>query len=107
MDEPADQARPAFLVARNPLPAASLPYLLRLPLEGGLVLQARDAWPTVSRVYCHPFEGAWPPDAEVLEQVPVVSCRRRGAAIDLVLARGRLARSQFVFTVALVSRTLK
>ncbi|HEV2754305.1 MAG TPA: ERCC4 domain-containing protein [Actinomycetota bacterium] len=30
--------------------------------------------------------------------MPVRSCRRRGAAIDLVLNRPRLARSQFVFT---------
>ncbi len=33
-----------------------------------------------------------------MEEVPVLFCRRRGAAIDLVLDRPRLARSQFVFT---------
>lgn len=37
-------------------------------------------------------------EPEILERVPVTSCRRRGAAIDLVLDRPRLARSQFVFT---------
>ncbi len=87
-----------FLVARNPQPDTKLPYLLKLPLEGGLVLKARDTWPTTSRVYCHPFEEEWPEDPDILEEVPVLSCRRRGAAIDLVLDRPRLARSQFVFT---------
>jgi ERCC4 domain len=38
------------------------------------------------------------PDAEIIEQTPVRLCRRRGAAIDLLLDRPRLARSQFVFT---------
>jgi hypothetical protein len=86
-----------FVVARNPDPRSSLPYLLRLPVDGGLVLKAREPWPRSSRVYCHPAE-AWPEDAEVLEEVPVRVCRRRGSAIDLVLARGRNNRAQFVFT---------
>jgi hypothetical protein len=62
------------------------------------VLKARESWPATARVYCHRFEGAWPEQAELIEQTPVVLCRRRGAAIDLVLDRPRLARSQFVFT---------
>ncbi len=90
--------RSVFVVARNPEEDSKLPYLLRLPLEDGVVLKARETWPAVSRVYCHPFDGEWPNDADVLEEVPVASCRRRGAAIDLVLDRPRLARSQFVFT---------
>jgi hypothetical protein len=90
--------RPVFVVARNPEEDSKLPYLLRVPVEGGVVLKARETWPATSRVYCHPFEGEWPSEAEVLEEVPVASCRRRGAAIDLVLDRPRLARSQFVFT---------
>ncbi|GIU99219.1 MAG: hypothetical protein KatS3mg014_0835 [Actinomycetota bacterium] len=87
-----------FTIARNPQEDSSLPYLLRLPIEGGLVLKARDTWPRSSRVYCHPYEEGWPADAEIVEETPVVSCRRRGAVIDLVLDRPRLARSQFVFT---------
>jgi ERCC4 domain len=87
-----------FVVARNPQADSKLPYLLRLPLEGGLVLKAREPWPATARVYCHRFEEAWPEDAEIVEQTPVLLCRRRGAAIDLVLDRPRLARSQFVFT---------
>ena len=51
-----------------------------------------------SRVYCHPFEAAWPKEAQILEEVPVTLCRRRGPALDLVLDRPRLSRSQFVFT---------
>jgi len=88
----------AFLVARNPDADSKLPYLLLLPLEGGLVLKARESWPATARVYCHRFEQAWPAEAELIEQTPVRICRRRGAAIDLVLDRPRLSRSQFVFT---------
>jgi hypothetical protein len=89
---------PTFLVARNPEPGSRLPYLIRLPLaDGPLVLKAREPWPRTARVYCHRADG-WPADAEVLEQVPVRSCRRRGVAIDLVLDRPREHRSQLVFT---------
>ncbi|HCO03420.1 MAG TPA: hypothetical protein DIT48_08700, partial [Actinobacteria bacterium] len=87
-----------FVVARNPQLDTKLPYLVKLPLEDGLVLKAREVWPTTARVYCHPFEEDWPGEPDILEQVPVLHCRRRGAAIDLVLDRPRLARSQFVFT---------
>jgi hypothetical protein len=66
-------------------------------LEGGILLKARDRWPATARVYYHPLE-EWPADAEILEAVPVRSCARRGAAIDLVLHRGRNNRSQIVFT---------
>ncbi|HET8600186.1 MAG TPA: ERCC4 domain-containing protein [Segeticoccus sp.] len=87
-----------FLIARNPDDQSRLPYLLRLPLgRDGVVLKARETWPRTSKVYCHPAAG-WPADAEVVERVPVRSCVRRGAAIDLVLDRGRENRSQIVFT---------
>ncbi|MFP3915548.1 MAG: hypothetical protein ACLFWM_11785 [Actinomycetota bacterium] len=85
-----------FVVARNPDESSSLPYLVRLPIEGGLVLKARESWPRANRAYCHPAEG-WPQDAEILEEVPVKVCRRRGPAIDLILDRGSNYRSQFVF----------
>ena len=86
-----------FVVARNPDPDSSLPFLLWIPVEGGIVLKAREAWPRTARVYCHPVE-EWPAEAEVVEEVAVRSCRRRGAAIDLVLDRGINNRAQFVFT---------
>ncbi len=87
-----------FVVARNPDTESKLPFLVRLPIEGGLVLKARDRWPTTARVYCHPFGSPWPDPAEIVEKVPIVLCRRRGPAIDLVLDRPRENRSQIIFT---------
>lgn len=87
-----------FLVARNPEADSRLPYLLRLPIDGGLVLKARAPWPTSARVYCHRFDDEWPQDPVVLEREPISLCQRRGAAVDLVLERRSRARSQFVFT---------
>lgn len=87
-----------FLVARNPEPDSSLPYLLRLPIGGGIVLKARSTWPRTSRVYCHRVAEGWPGEPEILEDVGVLECRRRGPAIDLLLDRPRENRSQFVFT---------
>lgn len=86
-----------FLIARNPEPDSTLPWLLSLPIGAGLVLKARDTWPRTSRIYCHRVD-AWPADAEIVEDVPVLECRRRGIAVDLVLDRKRESRSQFVFT---------
>ena len=86
-----------FVIAQNPDPESTLPYLLRLPLEGGLELKARERWPATARVYCHLVD-EWPADAPILEEVPIRHCARRGRAIDLTLDRGRHNRSQFVFT---------
>lgn len=87
-----------FVVGRNPEEGSALPFLIRLPLPGGdLVLKARDSWPRTAKVYCHRAEG-WPEDVEVLEEVAVRACERRGVAIDLVLDRYRENRSQLVFT---------
>ena len=89
-----------FVVARNPDEDSTLPYLVRLPIsDAGIVLKVRDTWPRTAKVYCHPSTD-WPADPELVERVPVRSCVRRGAAIDLVLDRGRENRSQFVFTRA-------
>src|SRR5438552_19125647 len=86
-----------FLIARNPDLDSKLPYLIRLPVEGGIVLKARETWPRTKSVYCSPG-GERGPSLDVVDQQPVVSCLRRGPAIDLVLRRGRENRSQFVFT---------
>jgi hypothetical protein len=89
-----------FVIARNPEEDSSLPYVLRIPYgEAGVLLKARDTWPRTQKVYCHRVE-EWPVDAEIVERVPVRSCTRRGAAIDLVLDRGRENRSQFVMSFA-------
>jgi len=87
-----------FVVARNPDGDSRLPYLLRIPLgSDGVILKAKEMWPRTAKVYCHRVDD-WPGDAEILERVPVRSCVRRGAAVDLVLDRGRENRSQLVFT---------
>ena len=89
-----------LLVARNPDPDSSLPYLIRIPLgPAGIAVKARETWPKASKVYCHRAD-RWPEDAEIVERLPVRSCSRRGPAIDLVLDRARQNRSQFVFTRA-------
>jgi hypothetical protein len=88
-----------FVIARNAEPGSTLPYLLRIPLGDGIILKAKDTWPRTGKVYCHRVE-EWPADAEIVERVPVRSCVRRGAAIDLVLDRGRENRSQIVVTNA-------
>lgn len=87
-----------LLIARNPDPASRLPIVLRLPLaDEAVVLATRDVWPATRDLYCHEL-ASWPADAEIIDEVPVVRCQRRGAAIDLVLARATRRRSQFVFT---------
>jgi hypothetical protein len=88
-----------FVIARNPDPDSSLPYLVRLPLGDGVALKVRDTWPRTAKIYCHRADD-WPDDLDIVERVPVRSCVRRGASIDLVLDRGREFRSQFVFTLA-------
>ena len=91
-----DVAR-TFVVARNPEPSR-LPYLIQLPLaDGPLVLKAAEVWPRTAKVYCHRAD-SWPAHAEIVDEAPVRSCIRRGAAIDLVLDRARENRSQIVFT---------
>jgi hypothetical protein len=90
---------PTFVIARNPDQDSRLGYLIRLPLpDGDVVLKAADSWPRTARLYCHPAE--WPEAPEIIDSLPVRSCRRRGVAIDLVLERPRENRAQFVFTTA-------
>ena len=79
----------------------SLPLLLRLPLDGGLVFRTRGTWPRTSALYCHPVGvDAWPAEPEIVERVALRVCARRGAAIDVVCDRDREQRSQIVFTRA-------
>jgi hypothetical protein len=89
-----------LVVARNPDPDSSLPYLIRVPLgPAGIVVKARETWPGATKVYCHRAD-SWPMDAEIVERHTVRSCSRRGPAIDLVLHRARQNRSQLVITRA-------
>ena len=90
-----------LLIATNPDPDSRLPYLLRLPLAGGMVFRTSGTWPRTKALFCYPVGvEEWPTEPHIVEQVPVRSCVRHGAAIDLVLARGRENRSQLVFTTA-------
>lgn len=85
-------------MAKNPDESSSLPFVIEVPLPGKpLVLKAKETWPRTAKVYCHPTDG-WPEDAEIVEEVAVRSCVRRGVAVDLVLDRARENRSQLVFT---------
>jgi hypothetical protein len=90
-----------LLIALNPDPESKLGYLVRLPLGAGMVFRTSDTWPRLKALYCHPVDlDEWPEEPEIVERTPVRACVRRGAAIDLVLDRGRENRSQVVFTTA-------
>jgi hypothetical protein len=88
-------------IARNPDPESTLPYLLRVPIDGGLIFRAKETWPRTSAVYCHPVDASeWPAEPDIVERIPLRGCSRRGAAIDVIADRGREQRSQIVFTRA-------
>ncbi len=90
-----------LLIAANPDPDSRLPFLIRLPLAGGMVFRTSGTWPRTQALYCYPVAAQeWPADPDIVERVKLRSCVRRGAAIDLVLDRGRENRSQLVFTKA-------
>jgi ERCC4-type nuclease len=90
-----------LLIAANPDPDSTLAYLLRVPLGDGIVLRTAGTWPRTTALYCYPVPtDDWPAAPDIVERVPLRSCVRRGAAIDMVAARGRENRSQLVFTTA-------
>lgn len=90
-----------LLIATNPDPDSSLDYLLRVPLGQGIVLRTSGTWPRTKALYCYPVAvDEWPQAPDIVERVPLRSCTRRGAAIDLIAARSRENRSQLVFTTA-------
>ena len=90
-----------LLIAANPDADSKLPYLMRLPVAGGMVFRTSGTWPRTNALYCYPVDvEEWPAEPEIVERVPLRSCVRRGAAIDLILDRARENRSQLVFTKA-------
>jgi hypothetical protein len=95
-------AVPELLIAANPDEQSRLPFLLRVPLASGdLVFRTSGTWPRTKALYCYPVGlDEWPPDAVIVEHLPLRSCQRRGAAIDLIVDRSRENRSQLVFTQA-------
>jgi hypothetical protein len=94
---PHDRLGAVLRIGRRPGPTR-LPIILELPLPSGpLVLATREPWPVAKDLFCAELD-AWPADAEEVERVPVASCRRVGASVQLVLDRGQRRRSMFVWT---------
>jgi ERCC4 domain len=91
-----------LLIAVNPDEDSRLPLLLRVPLAGGdLLFRTSGTWPREKALFAYPVPlDEWPDDPVIVEQVPLRSCRRRGAAIDVIADRSRHNRSQLVFTQA-------
>jgi ERCC4 domain-containing protein/Lsr2 protein len=90
-----------LLIAANPDPDSTLGYLLLVPLGDGIVLRTSGTWPRTKALYCYPVPmEEWPATPDIVERVPLRSCTRRGAAIDIVATRARENRSQLVFTTA-------
>lgn len=91
-----------LLIAANPDENSRLPYLLRIPQPSGdLLFRTSGTWPRIKALYCYPVGlHEWPTDAVIVERLPLRSCQRRGAAIDLIVQRSRENRSQLVFTTA-------
>lgn len=89
-----------LLIAANPDPDSTLPFLLRLPIGAeGLVFRTKGTWPRTNALYCHPVPASdWPTDADIVERVTLRACARRGAAIDVIADRDREQRSQIVYT---------
>ena len=97
MSTPPATDRSELVIGRR-ADATRLPVVLALPLAGGtLVLATRAEWPVSKDLFCAEL-AEWPEDAEVIERVPVASCRRVGASVQLVLERNQRRRSLFVWT---------
>ncbi|EUA78723.1 putative eRCC4 domain protein [Mycobacteroides abscessus subsp. bolletii 103] len=79
-----------------------LRLLLRVPLAGGdLLFRTSGTWPREKALFAYPVGlHEWPDNPVIVERVPLRSCRRRGAAIDVIADRSRYNRSQLVFTQA-------
>lgn len=72
-----------------------------VPIGEGMVFRTKGTWPRTSALYCHPVpRQEWPDEPDLVEEIPLRGCERRGAAIDLIADRGREQRSQLVFTTA-------
>lgn len=90
-----------LIIAVNPDPESSLPYLIWLPVGEGLVFSVKETWPRASAVFCFPLpRDVWPAEPEIVERISLRSCVRRGKAIDVIADRAREHRSQIVYTTA-------
>ena len=67
-------------MAKNPDGGSTLPFVIDVPLpDGSVILKAKEPWPRTTKVYCHRVD-EWPDGAEIVEEVAVRSCVRRGVA---------------------------
>jgi ERCC4 domain len=91
-----------LLIAVNPDDESRLRLLLRIPLAtGDLLFRTSGTWPREKALFAYPVPlSEWPDDPVIVERVPLRSCLRRGAAIDVIADRSRHSRSQLVFTQA-------
>ena len=94
-----------FRVVRNPDELSTLPYLVDF----------RCCWPASAEGQGHlaahgqgllPPANEWPADEEIVEEVVVRSCVRRGVAVDLVLDRSRRPFTIVLTTLRVVARDL-
>jgi hypothetical protein len=91
-----------LLIAVNPDDQSRLRLLLRVPIAGGdLLFRTSGTWPREKALFAYPVPlDEWPDNPVIVETVPLRSCSRRGAAIDVIADRSRHNRSQLVFTQA-------
>lgn len=65
------------------------------------MFRTAGTWPREKALFAYPMPlDAWPANPVIVEHVPLRSCQRRGAAIDVIADRSRHNRSQIVFTTA-------
>ena len=90
-----------LLIARNPDPESSLPYLLRVPIGDGLVFRTKDTWPRTGALYCHPGPGGGVAGRTRDRRAgPAAVLRPPGGGHRRRRRPGREQRSQIVFTNA-------
>lgn len=73
-----------LLVATNPDLDSRLGYLLRLPLDGGMVFRTSGTWPRTTALYCYPVSvDEWPEEPEIVERVALrVGAENRDTVTD-------------------------
>ena len=69
-----------LLIAANPESDSRLPFLVLVPLpDGDLLFRTAGTWPREKALFAYPMPLAdWPDTPEIVEQVPLRSCQRRG-----------------------------
>lgn len=75
-----------LLIAANPDENSRLPLLLRVPLpDGDLLFRTAGTWPQEKALFAYPVGlDEWPDEPVIVAAVPLRSCQRRGAAIDVI-----------------------